>query len=394
MKQSHQPYSTETLGQLNTIVILETIQANGSITRPEIIRRTGLSFSTVLRSTEKLIQSGLVVESGLEASTGGRRSTLLKLNDDDKVVIGIDMGGTKILGGLISLSGSILTKIKISVDITTPQTSLNQIFEIIEQLSSEANKRNLEPIGIGIGVPGITDTEEGIIVYSPSLSWESVSLKSTLKSKYSLPIVIENDVNLMALGEYGYGVGRGISNLVLMAFGTGIGSGIIIDGKLFRGSTFSAGEVGHMVPGQKFLSQSYEHTHGALEFMCSGTGIANQAKEYMQSTAANTEGQKVTAEMVFDLARKGEDWASKIVSDVVDYITLSVANTIVLLDPEEIIFSGGVFSSADLLFNPIKERLKGLIPMHPKLVLSELGPQAAIMGAAHQVLIEVAKFQK
>ena len=94
---------------------------------------------------------------------------------------------------------------------------------------------------------------------------------------------------------------------------------------------------------------------------------------------------------MFESARKGEEWAAKIVSDVVDYITISVANTIVLLDPEEIIFSGGVFESADLLLEPIKKRLDGLIPMHPKIVLSDLGPQAAVMGAAHQVLIEVAK---
>jgi glucokinase-like ROK family protein len=390
MRQNHQPYSTEILGQLNTIVILETIQANGSITRPEIIRKTGLSFSTVLRSTEKLIQSGLIVESGLEASTGGRRSTLLKLNDDDKVVIGIDMGGTKILGGLISLSGNILTKIKVKVDVTSSQTSLDQLFEIIQQLIEESKQRNLRPIGIGVGVPGITDSEGGEIVYSPSLGWEKICLKEMLDERFHSPVVVENDVNLMALGEYGYGVGRGIQNLVLLAFGTGIGSGIIINGRLYRGSTFSAGEVGHMVPGQKFLSGKYEHTHGALEFMCSGTGIASQANAYLHEYDKAGDS-PVTAKDVFEAARKGEEWAVKIVSDVVDYITISVANTIVTIDPEEIIFSGGVFESADLLLEPIKKRLDGLIPMHPSIVLSDLGPQAAIMGAAHQVLIEVAK---
>jgi glucokinase-like ROK family protein len=389
MRQNHQPYSTEILGQLNTIVILETIQANGSITRPEIIRKTGLSFSTVLRSTEKLIQSGLIVESGLEASTGGRRSTLLKLNDDDKVVIGIDMGGTKILGGLISLSGNILTKIKVEVDITSSQTSLDQLFEIIQQLIEESKQRNLRPIGIGVGVPGITDSKGGEIVYSPSLGWEKIHLKDMLDERFHLPVVVENDVNLMALGEYGYGVGRGVPNLVLLAFGTGIGSGIIIDGRLYRGSTFSAGEIGHMVPGQKFLSGKYEHTHGALEFMCSGTGIAKIANTYLSEQ--NPAAAPITAKDVFNSARKGEEWAARIVSDVVDYITISVASTIVLLDPEEIIFSGGVFESADLLLEPIKTRLDGLIPMHPNIVLSDLGPQAAIMGAAHQVLIEVAK---
>jgi glucokinase-like ROK family protein len=393
MKNNYQPLSTESLGQLNTGIIMETIQAHGPITRPEILRRTGLSFSTVLRVTEKLIQSGLVIEAGLEASTGGRRSTRLKLNDEDKVVIGVDMGGTKIFSGLIGLSGNILTKLKVDVDKSSPQSSLDQLYEMISQLVLKTKELNVDLIGIGVGVPGITDTEMGKILLSPSLKWRELPLKSMLSERFQLPVVIENDVNMMALGEYGYGVGRKIRNMVLIAYGTGVGSGIIIDGSLYRGSTFSAGEIGHMVPGRNFLHKNYEYSFGALEVVSSGTGIAQRGSEYIEKTSQiHPEG--LTTKDIFDYARKGESWALQMVDEVIDYITISVANTVVLLDPEAIIFSGGIFNSADLLLDPIKERLKGLIPMQPKILLSELGPQAAIMGAAHQVLSLVAGSQK
>lgn len=390
MRNKYQPLSTETLGQLNTAIILETIQTHGPIKRPEILKRTGLSFSTVLRVTEKLIQSGLVVEAGLDASTGGRRSTLLKLNDKDKVVIGVDMGGTKIFCGLIGLSGRIILKEKVNVDKTTPQTSLDQLLKKIDQFFAKAKERNLDPIGIGVGVPGITDSEEGRIIASPSLKWKDIPLKSMLYDRFHIPVVIENDVNMMALGEYGYGVARKMQNIILIAFGTGVGSGIIIDGSLYRGASYSAGEVGHMVPGSSFLHQNYVHSIGAMEVVTSGTGIAQLWKKHYPKESDLSQ-KELTAEEVFDFARKGEAWALKTVDEVVDYITICAANSIVLLDPEAVIFSGGIFSSADLLLEPIKKRLEGLIPMQPEILLSELGPQAAILGAAHQVLSKVAR---
>jgi len=393
MQKYNNPFSTEMLGQRNKITVMETIQVHGPITQPEILRRTGLSFSTVLRVTEKLIQSELVVEAGLEASTGGRRSTLFKLNDKDKVVIGVDMGGTKIYGGLVGLPGNILIKIKVNVDKSSPQASLNQLYEMIDKLILKAKELNKNPIGIGVGVPGVTDSEEGKILVSPSLKWVDLPLKTLLNDRFHTTVIIENDVNMMALGEYGYGVGRKMRNMILIAFGTGVGSGIIIDGSLYKGSTYSAGEIGHMVPGRSFLHKNYEFSYGALEVVSSGAGIAQRANEYLKAES-DLHPQKITSKEVFDYARRGESWALKLVDEVVDYMTISVANTIVLLDPEAIIFSGGVFNSADLLLEPIKERLKGLIPMHPKILLSELGPQAVIMGATHQVLLKIAGSQK
>lgn len=371
---------------------METIQIHGPITRPEIIKRTGLSFSTVLRVTEKLLQSGIIIEAGLDASTGGRRSTLLKLNDEDKVVIGVDMGGTKIYSALISLSGNILSEVTEKVDKTSPQSSLQQMMNIITRLIEEAHAKNINPLGIGVGVPGATDSEEGRILVSPSLKWKDLPLKKKLRDKFDMPVIIENDVNMMALGEYGYGIGRKMRNMILIAFGTGVGSGIIIDGALYRGATFSAGEIGHMVPGRGFLNQNYEYSFGALEVVSSGTGIAQRGKEKSLNTA-DPASDDLTSEDVFELAKKGEPWAVELVDEVVDYIAIAVANAIVLLDPEAIIFSGGVFKSADMLLDPVKEKLKGLIPMQPKILLSKLGPKAAVMGAAHQVLIEVAGSQ-
>jgi predicted NBD/HSP70 family sugar kinase len=239
--------------------------------------------------------------------------------------------------------------------------------------------------GIGVGVPSVTLTPEGIVTWAPSLGWRDLPLQSILAERFDLPVFVENDVNLTALGEWGFGGGRGARNLVSIAIGTGIGAGIILGGALYRGHNQAAGEVGYLLPGVEYLGRRYEG-FGALESLASGSGVAERAARLLDREGLPPPAGDVSAHSVFAAARQGEGWAQRVVNETVDYLSLMVASVSALLDPEVIVLGGGVARSADLLIEPILRRVEGTIPFVPRLVASPLGRRAAAMGAIMLVL--------
>jgi glucokinase len=242
-----------------------------------------------------------------------------------------------------------------------------------------------------VGAPGVTLHKEGIVKWAYTLGWENFPLKARLAERYSLPITVDNDVNLAALGELWFGAGQNAQNIVLVAIGTGIGAGIIIDGALYRGSHEASGEIGHMVPGPQFLGKDYRD-FGALESVASGTGIAGRARYALQSQANGAALDTLLAEEVFDAARQGQEWAWTIINESADYLAIAIANLAVSFDPELIVLGGGVSRSADMLVEPILRRITGVIPTLPRLVVSNLGLRGAVMGAITNVLHNTSNF--
>jgi len=206
-----------------------------------------------------------------------------------------------------------------------------------------------------------------------------------LSERFSLPVFVENDVNVAALGEFGFGVERNTSNMVCVAIGTGIGAGLIIEGKLYRGHNQGAGEIGYFLPDISFLGRRYEG-FGALEELASGNGIARRAQQLLNAQGDALANHPLTAEDVFHYARAGYPWAQTIIDETVDYLSQALAAVGALLDPEVIVLGGGVVQSADLLIEPIRQRLQGAIPFVPRIVASNLGPRAVVMGTIMLVL--------
>jgi predicted NBD/HSP70 family sugar kinase len=239
--------------------------------------------------------------------------------------------------------------------------------------------------GIGIGTPGVTLSQEGIVTWAPSLGWRDFPLKDIISSRFDLPVFVENDVNLAALGELEFGAGRGARNLVCIAVGTGIGAGIIVDGALCRGYNQAAGEIGYLLPGVEFLGQRYDG-FGALEGLASGLGTAERARQLLRQADRPIPSEEWGAEDVFASARQGEAWAQRVVCETVDYLSLAIVSVTALLNPEVIVLGGGMARSADLLIGPIMKRLEGVVPFVPRLVASPLGRRAAAMGAIMLVL--------
>lgn len=292
----------------------------------------------------------------------------------DQFAVGIDLGGTKIYGALVNAQGAIIHEMQESTEDPVPQ-----IVALVEALSAAADG---VVSAVGVGVPGMTSDDGEAVVAAPAVGWTDFPLKSRLQQHLTHKIALENDVNLAAWGEYQYGAGKGTSSLVCVAVGTGIGAGIVLNGKLYRGRNASAGEVGYLLPSIDVLPNTYSDGFGALEQIASGTGIAERARLHLRKVGNFHLAQSVTAADVLEAASRQETWAVQLVAETVDYLTLAIANISAVLDPECIVMTGGVMASPAVFITPISERLTRLLPFAPRLVPSALGVKAAALGAA------------
>jgi glucokinase-like ROK family protein len=371
---------------INRSAILQFIQENSPIARSQIARQLDMSLPTVMRIVDNLIEEDLVRScDGYGQSTGGRPPSLVEFNGKAYSVVGMDLGGTKMFGTVADLSGTIQHELYIAHRKDDgPSDYVERLCEIIETLLDAPRPPGQRIRGMGIGVPGVTLIPEGIVTWAPSLGWRDLPLQEILNDRFDVPVFVENDVNLAALGELGFGAGRGAQNLVTIAVGTGIGAGIIIGGILYRGHNQAAGEVCYMLPGTEFLGRHYDE-FGALECLASATGVVKRARQLMMQEGMSIL-EELSAEDVFAAARSSEPWAQQVVSETVDYLSLAIANISATLDPEVIILGGGVAHSADLLIEPILQRIEGVVPFVPRLVASPLERRAVVMGAIMLVL--------
>jgi glucokinase len=376
---------------INRSAILEIIRRESPISRTAISERLNVSLPTVMRIVDGLIEEGFVRLQGTTEWSGGRRRPLLEFNSDGYVVLGVDMGGTKMYGALSDLGGNILDEVNVSRHGTSGEDSFNYLTSLIDKLLASPRVERQRVRGIGVGAPGVTLHKEGIITWAYTLHWDKFPLKAKLAERYDLPIIVDNDVNLAALGELWFGAGQNVQDMILIAIGTGIGAGVIIDGALYRGSQEASGEIGNMIPGREFLGKNYQD-FGALESVASGTGIAARARDILKSQRSQQELLDLMAEDVFEAARKGETWAWTVINETVDYLAIAIANLVSAFDPELIVLGGGVSRSADMLIAPILSRINGVIPNPPKLVVSNLGLQATVMGAITNVLHNTSNF--
>jgi predicted NBD/HSP70 family sugar kinase len=378
--------TTITSSQMRTInraAVLDLVRHTPLISRSQIARQLGLSLPTVMRIVDDFISEGLVRLHGYSESTMGRPRALLEFCGNDFVVIGIDLGGAQMFGAVSDLSGTVQTEMVVDYG-TGPDEALSCLCAMIDELLQADRPQGQRVCGIGIGAPALTLSHDGILTWSPSLGWRDLPLKDILVERFNLPVFVENDVNLSALGELEFGAGQGVRNLVCVSVGSGIGAGIIIDGALYRGHNQIAGELGYLPPGVEFLRRKYER-FGALESLASGTGIAARGRQILMDEQG-TACPDLSAEDVFAAARRQEPWAVHLMRETVDYLSLAIAGVGALLAPEVIVLGGSVARAADLLIEPILANLDGVIPFVPRLVGSPLGFRAAAMGAIVLVL--------
>jgi len=358
--------------------VLDLLRSASPLSRAEMARRLGMSMPTVARIVDELQAEGFVRADGRDSGRLGRPGELLSFNGAAHAVLGLDLGSVCFYGTVADLEGRIQCEVRLDGG-AGPADAFDRLCLLIDRLLSGPRPSNQRVRGIGIGVPGMVLHREGQVVWAPSLGWRDLALRGPLEERFRLPVLVENDVNLSALGELGFGAGRGLRDLVCLTVGTGVGAGIVIGGALYRGHRQAAGEVGYLVPDVALLGRPCP-AFGHLESLASAAGVVARAR------AAGAGRRDLTVDDVWAAARAGEGWALATVDETAAYLSLAIAAINTLLDPEAIILGGGAQAAADLLLPRILERLQGLAPYPPRLVASTLGYRAAAMGAVMLVL--------
>lgn len=374
---------------INRSAILELIRQESPIARSEIAQKLDISLPTVMRIVDELIEDDLVYQVDGTEWSGGRRRSRIGFNAAGHIVVGVDLGGTKMFGAVADLGGRVLYEAEAIRPGPSGEDSYLALVQLIQRLLNHSDLAGRKVRGIGIGAPGVTLHEEGVITWTPSLNWRNYPLKSQLAKQFELPVIVENDVNLAALGELWFGAGRNSLNMVLISIGTGVGAGIIINGALYRGAHDAAGEIGSLLPGRQFLRQRYEG-FGALDSLASGAGVVERARQVLESRRSPAELAQLTPAGVIQAAHRGESWATELMDEAIDYLAIAVAGVSTLFDPEVIVLGGDI--AGNLLIEPILNRIEGAIPVLPRLAASPLGRRAAVMGAIANVLHNTTSF--
>ena len=368
--------------------VMERMRVSGAISLSALAASLDIAPSTLLKILVELLSSGVVIE-----RREGRRR-LFEFNARGSLVIGVDLGGTKCYGAVANMEGQILREKTLVHHASHRQESYAMLEGFIEALLAETSSLAGVVRGIGVGVPGVVAAASGLVQVCPALDWDDFPLQERLNLRFNpngngLPVLVENDVNLAALGESYFGLDQPASSLVLVAIGTGVGAGIIIDGAVYAGARGIAGEIGYLLPDRASLDQLYPG-FGALEQRISGPGIAARARAVLMERGQHTGLEAVTAETVFAAARQGEDWAAAVLAETIDGLAQAVAAAALALDPEVIILSGGVMQESGVLLGPILSRLEGRIPHAPRLQVSRLGYRAGVLGAVVKIFRRLA----
>lgn len=376
---------------INQSAVLELLRREPSVSRSDIGRKLGISLPTVMRIIDDLIERNLVVELEEKEYSGGRRKQMLQFNQKDNLVIGIDLGGMTIYGALADIGGNIVSDRKFSMrDLADSEAKLLGImFQIIQEFLDLAHQQGKKVLGVGIGAPGITRREDGVVVWAPSTKWRNFPLKQKIQEKFpNLTILVDNDANLAALGEQWFGAGANYSDIFFLSLGGGTGGAVILDGMLYRGAHAAAGEVGSSLLNKEDLSFVKER-YGALEMSASGNGIIAIARTALKDRLSTEELNALDLETIHRAFIAGETWATSIMSQLIDSLAVIIVNCTSLIDPEVVILYGQVvdaFNQDNFLITAIEKKIKGLPPFNPKIEASLLGKNAVIMGTITDVL--------
>lgn len=311
-----------------------------------------------------------------------------------KYYIGIDLGGTNIVAGVVDENYKIISKASTKTNLPRPEKEIAaDMARVSVQAVKEAGLDMNQIEWVGIGTPGIANSEKGIIEYSCNLGFDNTPMVDYIKEYIDKPVFIENDANAAAYGEYVAGAAKGAKNAVCITLGTGVGGGIIIDGRIYSGSNFAGAEIGHTVI-EVDGPECACGRRGCFEVFSSATGLIRMTKEAMDNDkdtlmhkiTAERNG-KVTARTSFDAMRMGDKTAKAVVDKFIKYLAAGITNTINIFQPDILCIGGGVCNEGDPLLLPVRALVKKEVytrnsPKNTEIVIANLGNDAGIIGAA------------
>ncbi len=352
---------------------METIVHCGPISRASIARQTGLSKQTISEIARQLEDDGWIRETGRTSGHVGRAAVTYEIVPDAACIATVDLGGTKARAAIADLSCRVLA------EVTEPTDRRGGIHVVrqIARMCRAAAKQNGIPFDkvrlAVVGVPGVPDRKSGSVIMAPNISgFAEIDVEATLREELGVETILENDVNLAVLGEQWIGAGVGVDNLAFVALGTGIGAGVMVDGKLVRGFGGAAGELGFLPFGGDPFDPASLDT-GALERVAATAGMR---RRYLELSGAD-----IDVPHIFEAASGGDALARQVLDETARYLSRAVAAVCAVTNPGKVILGGSIGSREELV-----ERVRGLMPLcfpYPvEIGVSSLGPLTAIVGGA------------
>ncbi|MDD5793906.1 ROK family protein [Clostridium sp. HCP1S3_B4] len=311
-----------------------------------------------------------------------------------KYVIGVDLGGTKISTAVSTLDGEILKQTVVATKAEEGEEPvLSRIIGTISEVLVGADISKDEVEAIGIGSPGPLDAKKGVIITTPNLPFKNYNVVQPIKDKFGIPVYLDNDANVAAIGEYMFGAGKGTKNIVYFTVSTGVGGGAVLNGQAYRGNTSNALEIGHMTVDAHGPRCNCGNI-GCLEAISSGTAIGKKGREAaatkVETSLKNYDN--ITSYEVFKEAKNGDAVAKEIVDNAMNYLGIGVANAITIFDPEMVIIGGGVSKVGDILFDTVRKvvnkRCFKSMADACKIVPAGLGTDAGVVGAVALAILE------
>lgn len=386
-------FNNNLISKMNRRLIIDLIRTRGPINRAEVARITGLSIPTVMKITDELSDLNMIRVIGKRKSAGGKRPELYEFIPDVYYSLGIDIGRNRIKIVMMDMAANILHQDEIETFDTLPADALiSRIIDLIKNVLQACQLSEDQILGLGVGMPGLLDSEAGIVLFSPDFQWEHIPLIERLEEEFPFRTILENSNRTLALGEQWFGAGMGSNDLICVNLGYGIGAGIIEHGELVQGFSGSNGEFGHIIlerNGPKCKCGNY----GCLEAISSGYAIAETAKTALLNGKASTLSAicqnnlaNLEAKMVFESAKKGDKLSCEIINRSIEYIGIGIATLINLFDPEQIILAGGLTKSKDFFEKSLNKYIQSFqmkfAGRKVRIKYGELGDYGSAIGAA------------
>jgi N-acetylglucosamine repressor len=373
-------------------LVLRTIYQAGAISRADIARATHLTRTTVSAAVAEQIRDGLVGEMGLAPSIGGKPPMLLRVVDDSRYVIGVDLADSEFRGALINLRGRIGTRLSLPIHEQDGDAALALVHRLIDELVAASDR---PIVGIGIGTPGLMDARRGVVRDAVNLNWRDLPLGDLLETRYGLPVYIANDCQVASLAELTFGQDKDLSNLIVVKVGRGIGAGIVLDRRPYYGDDSGAGEIGHVVAepdGRRCRCGN----RGCLETVASTRALVQRAQVVWERKEgsilrrlANSPSDISTTTLVQALEAGDEDTRT-MVAEAGAHLGRAVGHLVGGLNIHRIVIAGSMARFGQALITPIQEHARAnvlhTLADNTRVEASLLGQDIVILGAAALLL--------
>jgi glucokinase-like ROK family protein len=399
LEKAPRQYQVETfpnryLISLTENILVDLIRKKGEVSISDLITYTEYSRTKTTSCIDSLLEKNIIIVNNATEYSGGRRSKTYSLNGGFGLVAGVDIGATSIDLAIADFSGKLQVRYSEPASVKDgPIRILGRLCSLLEKLLQERSLHPEQLHGIGIGVPGPVDFRLGTLVSPPIMpGWDGYPIIETIEQWFPMSnIVVDNDVNVMALGEMYQGAGIGIDNLIFVKIGTGIGAGIICEGKIYRGSNGCAGDIGH-IHVDKNGPMCHCGNMGCLESVASGPAIAERCLLAAQTGKSSIlmnyyekNGKVLRAEDIGNASREGDTLAIEVIRESGQFIGDVLAGLVNFYNPEMIVIGGGVSNLGNLLLSSIRQtvfqRSLPLATRDLQIVFSEIGGDAGVIGA-------------